>query len=509
VQISPDRGASDVPSNQPVKITFDRPVDKASVASRFRLEPSASGVVGWPSPTVMVFSHAPLRSGTQYRVVLDAGYRDLAGNVNGLRHGWPFRTELPPALAASDPAPGERDVDPAAYITLSFNREMDAHSLAGAITLSPAVQLAVRTDPADGRRAILSPRSLLAPNLDYSVTVTQSARDVDGNPLRSGFALNFSTGFQRPLHHWVGFATDAAAGTAGDGVWMVDENQFPRQLAAGSVDSFSWSPDGSRLLVRSSEGVWTDQPIGGEPRRLPIQAAWAAFLGGDRGYAYLEGDRLRQVVADGSSRDLASGVSEATVGPRGLRIAFVTGTAAGGSEVWAYDLDLHSRYRIQAENGPVSGIAWAPDGSRLAYRLGASSLDRAKIRVRSLTGAARTATLATGEVGNPAWLADSRHVIFAALLSLPSGPVSKAFRVNVTDVPAPPLDASTALPAGPLAAEDPLPSPDGHQIAFLSTVQSYTELWLMNADGTGLRQLTAYDAAGFPYSCRAPAWTNR
>jgi len=68
---------------------------------------------------------------------------------------------------------------------------------------------------------------------------------------------------------------------------------------------------------------------------------------------------------------------------------------------------LRSRYRIQAENGPVSGIAWAPDGSRLAYRLGASSLDRAKIRVRSLTGAARTATLATGEVGNPAWLADS------------------------------------------------------------------------------------------------------
>lgn len=497
-----------MPSNQPVKITFDRAVDKASVASRFRLEPSAAGVVGWPSPTLMVFSHAPLRSATQYRVVLDPGYRDLAGNVNSLRHGWPFRTEPPPGLAASDPTPGERDVDPAAYITLSFSREMDAHSLAGAVTLSPAVELAVRTDPADARRVILAPQSLLTPNLDYSVTVTQSAHDVDGNALRSGFALSFSTGVPRPLHHWVGFATDAAGGTAGDGVWMVDENQFPRQVAAGSVDAFSWSPDGSRLLVRSAEGVWSDQPIGGSPQRLPIQATWAAFLGAARGYAYLDGGRLRQLLPDGSSLDLASGVSEAAVGPRGLRIAFVSDASAGGSEVWAYDLDLRSRYRIQAENGPISGIAWAPEGSRLAYRLGAAPVDRAEIRVRSLTGAAGTTTVAIGEVGNPAWQADSRHLIFAALLNLPAGPLSKAFRVSATDVPTRVLDASTALPVGPLSAENPQPSPDGHQIAFLSTVQSHTELWLMNADGTGLKQLTAYDPAGFPYSCRALAWTN-
>jgi len=274
------------------------------------------------------------------------------------------------------------------------------------------------------------------------------------------------------------------------------------------VDAFSWSPDGSRLLVRSAGGVWSDQPIGGSPQRLPIQATWAAFLGAARGYAYLDAGRLRQHLPDGSSLDLASGVSEAAVAPRGLRIAFVSDASAGGSEVWAYDLDLRSRYRIQAENGPISGIAWASDGSRLAYRLGAAPVDRAEIRVRSLTGAAGTTTVAIGEVGNPAWQADSRHLIFAALLNLPAGPLSKAFRVSVTDVPTRVLDASTALPAGPLSAENPQPSPDGHQIAFLSTVQSHTELWLMNADGTGLKQLTAYDPAGFPYSCRALAWTN-
>ena len=29
----------------------------------------------------------------------------------------------------------------------------------------------------------------------------------------------------------------------------------------------------------------------------------------------------------------------------------------------------------------------------------------------------------------------------------------------------------------------------------------------MNADGTGVTQLTEYDASRFPYSCRALAWT--
>jgi hypothetical protein len=49
----------------------------------------------------------------------------------------------------------------------------------------------------------------------------------------------------------------------------------------------------------------------------------------------------------------------------------------------------------------------------------------------------------------------------------------------------------------------PVPSPDGHQIAFLSGDQ----VWLMNADGTRPTPLTKQDAASFPYSCRALAWT--
>jgi len=50
---------------------------------------------------------------------------------------------------------------------------------------------------------------------------------------------------------------------------------------------------------------------------------------------------------------------------------------------------------------------------------------------------------------------------------------------------------------------NPVPSPDGHQIAFISGDQ----VWLMNADGTRPTALTRFDPESFPYSCLMPAWS--
>jgi Tol biopolymer transport system component len=73
-------------------------------------------------------------------------------------------------------------------------------------------------------------------------------------------------------------------------------------------------------------------------------------------------------------------------------------------------------------------------------------------------------------------------------------------------VVAPPaaLTAAAGLPSDPTVdVSDPVPSPDGHQIAFISAYQ----VWLMNADGTRPTALTRYDPDAFPYSCLMPAWS--
>ena len=107
VDYSPQRGAVDVSTAAPIRIAFDHDVDQASVQNRLRLVPSTPGNVRWLSPRQLVYEHSTLAPSTLYEVVLEAGYRDLAGNTYTLRHHWSFVTERPPGLVSTAPANGD------------------------------------------------------------------------------------------------------------------------------------------------------------------------------------------------------------------------------------------------------------------------------------------------------------------------------------------------------------------------------------------------------------------
>jgi Tol biopolymer transport system component len=150
----------------------------------------------------------------------------------------------------------------------------------------------------------------------------------------------------------------------------------------------------------------------------------------------------------------------------------------------------------------VSDVSWAPSGNRIAY-LRTDTAGAVSLRVRNLTGSGSTTTLATGDLGLPVWLPDSAHLVFAAIAPGAGVSTHKAFVVNVV-APTATLNPASGLPSDPsIDVAAPVPSPDGHQIAFVSGSQ----VWLMNADGTRPTPLTRFDPVSFPYSCRAPAWT--
>ena len=334
-----------------------------------------------------------------------------------------------------------------------------------------------------------------------------------GNLLRNGSAISFNTGDLRTLKHWVGFVAQPPATAAGDGVWIVDENRFPRRVVSASVDQFSWSQDGTHVLLRSAAGAWSDQPLSGSATTLPFKADWAAFLAPGKGYVYLDQGALRMLTPSGTVVEVASNVGEASVAPGGARLAF-TVTGGTGAEIIGYSVDLRARYRLQSESGPIDQLAWSPDGQSLAYRLVAPDPARTQIRVRQLSGAARTLTVAMGEVSGPAWQADSRHLVLTAAVpasggsSGSGGRISKAFRLAVGDSPPATLNAAQGMPGSPtLSVSQVSVSPDGHQVAFLADYQGLAAVWLMNADGTGLTRLTQFDSAGPGYSCRDIAWT--
>jgi Tol biopolymer transport system component len=175
----------------------------------------------------------------------------------------------------------------------------------------------------------------------------------------------------------------------------------------------------------------------------------------------------------------------------------------------AYDTGLNTDYRLQAEPRPIDGLAWSPDGLSLAYRVGGGNPSKHQIRVRLLRGGGSTVAVATGDLGVPVWQADSRHVFFTAMVPTSSGQSSKVFRFALGEPPPSSLTAGAGMPGSSSVSVGELSSsPDGRQVAFISGSDRATpEVWLMNADGTGLVQLTAFDAEQFPYQCAEVAWT--
>ena len=501
VDYSPPRGAIDVSTAAPIRVTFDNDVDRASVESRLHLVPATSGTVRWLSGRELVYEHATLKVSTSYQVALEAGYRDLAGNVYTLRHHWSFITEGPPSLAGSTPADQDAGIDPAAYLTLDFTRQMQPASLRSAITIEPSVPFDVRLDPTDPRRAIIAPSRLLTPNTGYGISVSTAALDADGNQLDQDQTVAFKTGSVRPLHGWITFAADQRDGTPA-GLWMVNESGFPRQLyGPATATSFAWSPDGASVLVEGEGQSWSEVTPGGASVALPFKATWAARLASGMGYAYIDGSgELRRLATDGTDETIAPNVVDAAVSPNGLRLAFIQGADAP-NQVWGYDVGLRARYQLATDSNPVSSVAWAPSGEKIAYLRADAGFTT--LRVRDLAASGATTSVARGTLASPRWLPDSTHIVLGASLSTESGVVHKAYVIDTVSPPAS-LNPAAGLPADPaIDVSSPIPSPDGHQIAFLNGGQ----VWLMNADGTRPVALTRVDAESFPYSCRDPAWT--
>jgi hypothetical protein len=498
---SPERAATDVSTAAPIQITFDHNVDKQSVESRLALTPATPGTVVWLGPRQLQFNHTTLQANTTYEVVLQAGYKDLAGNSYALRHHWTFTTEVPPSVAGSTPSNSQTEVDPSSYLSIDFTREMDATSLAGAITMVPSLPFSVRLDPSDAKRAVISPDSLLAPSTTYTVDISTGALDAHGNQLDRNQTFVFHTGAARPLRHWVAFTAALADGSSG-GVWIVNETGFPRQLfEVQSVQSFSWSPDGTTMLIQTGDGLsWSAFTPGASALPLPFKATWAAALSAGLGYVYLDaGGTLHRWSADGADEVIATNVLQAATAPGGQRVAFVRFDGKT-STLWGYDVGLRSRYELTSEPAAVSDLSWSPAGNRIAYLR--NDARAVTLRVRSLVGQAATTTVASGDIGHPTWLPDSTDLVFAAGIATAGGTVQKAFLVSVIAPPAA-LTAALAIPSGTFNVASPVPSPDGHQIAFVSQDQ----VWIMNADGTRPTPLTKFDPASFPYLCRTPAWT--
>ena len=414
-------------------VTFDHRVDRASVPSRFHVDPGLPGcdvAVAFSAPAAapchvvwradgsgfqLLHGGALFAPDTTYRFSLDPGIRDGSGVENGLDHHWQLQSASAPVLRSTSPGDGAVTVAVDSPLTVTFSTPMAVAATTDAIHLTPAVPgTRVAANATDHTRFVVLPGRLLTTGTRYTLTVDASATDEHGQRLAVAAAVHFIAGGLAGAGHAVVLAravgeppsvlglTRRAPGQAGDPLGPATLLTAPRCALAGctSVGSLlssyaaaAISPAGTQLAVveRPADGtpdrlVLVDLVGGGErviatPGDLPSWSADGSVL------AFAAGNQVDLYrSASGTTTHLPSGdplVAPPAWSADGSVLALPVQHAGAAPHVELADPALLIRYPVPGVTGTAEEPALSPDGSSLALRLELPSPGTYLVRLRS------------------------------------------------------------------------------------------------------------------------------
>jgi Tol biopolymer transport system component len=187
---------------------------------------------------------------------------------------------------------------------------------------------------------------------------------------------------------------------------------------------------------------------------------------------------------------LVSAAGAAGSAPRNGLIAFGSNrTAVRNKEIYVMNADGSDERRLSDQPGHDSGPVWSPDGRRIAFFSRRNGNTDIYVMNPDGTGVRRL-TQSPNYDFTPDWSPDGKHIVYMSFPPAPEGkrPPQRLYVMNA--------DGGRRRPLTPdiRAAGNPDWSPDGRRIAF----ESDYGIYLVNADGSGLRRLTR--------STRGPGW---
>jgi ice-binding like protein/Big-like domain-containing protein len=196
----------DVLENTVVVAIFSEAMDAATLdATSFTLAAGLVSIVGAVTydPATYRASFTPavaLDGNTEYTAKVTTAARDLDGNGLPSVFEWTFATSSAPALLSTNPANGDLNVAINKVIRATFSEAMDPPSVDGTtytLTAPSAVPVAgtVDYDPLT-HVASFTPGAELAPNTQFTATITTGAKDLAHHPLLADFVWAFTTGDQ-------------------------------------------------------------------------------------------------------------------------------------------------------------------------------------------------------------------------------------------------------------------------------------------------------------------------
>src|SRR5262249_32936056 len=273
-----------------------------------------------------------------------------------------------------------------------------------------------------------------------------------------------------------------------------------------------WSPDGKRLaFVWDQGGIENLYLANADGQGAPV--ALTSFTEGQISHAFWTrdsqtvycprgGDLWKVNVGGQASAIWTTPALEAGIvpSPDGARIAFVRGATitgfgsqsggSGGSDLVVRSLADDSETQVAHDDASIFGITWSPDGASMAYTAGAkvihhdespdysgakiiyrvSEYVRGQVFAVKLGGGKPVAIGTPGEFGGLAWL-DAGHLVYDR-----QSHEFKTYSIYVADAAngeARVIDEEKeekfwSIPDWGIANAQPLPSPDGRWVEFLS-----------------------------------------
>jgi hypothetical protein len=189
----------EVPATEPVVITFDQPMDRASVESSWQMDPAATGQFTWQDDqTVSFLPDGGWQRATRYEIALGTGA--LATNGLALEDAYNFYVQTVGILdvSAAIPAPDAEGVAADATITVSFNRPVVP--LVSTEQLADLPQPLTFDPPIEGTGEWLNtsiymftPSQPLSGGTTFTTTVNAGLTDVTGSTLDESYTWQFKT----------------------------------------------------------------------------------------------------------------------------------------------------------------------------------------------------------------------------------------------------------------------------------------------------------------------------